>query len=58
MNAHNGWFKVVRMVVIWLYVRNGSLYNLCNGSVTIVGDCVKMSAIYMKVEDVNFDLML
>ena len=43
-------FKVVRMVVIRLYVRHGSLVlgvirrKLCNGDVTIVGVCVKMSA--------------
>ena len=38
------------MVVIRLYVRHGSLVlgvirrKLCNGNVTIVGVCVKMSA--------------
>ena len=53
----------VRMVVIRLYVRHGSLVlgvirrKLCNGNVTIVGVCVKMSAFYMDMEGVNSGLM-
>ena len=56
-------FKVVRMVVIRLYVRHGSLVlgvvcrKLCNGCVIIVGVCVKISAIYMDEEGVNAGLM-
>ena len=55
--------KVVRMVVIRLYVRHGSLVlgvirpTLCNGFVIIVGVCIKMSAIYMDKEGVNSGLM-
>ena len=51
------------MVVIRLYVRHGSLVlgvirrKLCNGNVTILGVCVKMSAFYMDVEGVNSGLM-
>ena len=51
------------MVVIRLYVRHGSLVlgvfrrKLCNGNVTIVGVCVKMSAFNMDVEGVNSGLM-
>ena len=56
-------FNVVRMVVIRLYVRHGSLVSgvicrkLCNGNVTIVGVFMKMSAFYMDVEGVNAGLM-
>ena len=55
--------KVVRMVVIRLYVRHGNLVlgvirpTLCNGRVIIVGVSIKISAIYMKIKGINTGLM-
>ena len=55
-------FKVVRMVVIRLYVRHGSLVlgvicrKLCNGNIIIVGVFMKMYAFYMHVEGVSSGL--
>ena len=52
------YFKVVRMVVIRLYVVLDVIYRkLCNGNVTIVGVRIKMSAFYMDVEGVKTGLM-
>ena len=55
--------KVVRMVVIRLYVRHGNLVlgvirpKLCNGRVIIVGVCIKLSAIHMDINGINTELM-